>query len=132
MAEPFGIAVGAVSVTHVFIACLDCFDYLQLGRHFGRDLQTSLLALECAKLRLTRWGEAVNVKDDPKLGRPDATASDIQIARKAFHQILVLFAETENLKEVRRRAMPKKSFRHLYPMTSPMAWSLLSRGLGTR
>ena len=60
MAEPFGIVAGAVGIAAAFTACVDCFEYIQLGRHFGRDYQTDLLSLNCARLRLTRWGQAVN------------------------------------------------------------------------
>jgi hypothetical protein len=45
MAEPFGIAAGAVGIAAAFTACVDCFGYVQLGRHFGRDFQTDVLAL---------------------------------------------------------------------------------------
>ncbi len=54
MAEPFGITAGAVGIAAAVTACVDCFSYMQLGRHFGRDFQTDLLALNCARLRLTR------------------------------------------------------------------------------
>ncbi|KAH8585809.1 prion-inhibition and propagation-domain-containing protein [Bisporella sp. PMI_857] len=81
MAEPFGIA-------SVFIACVDCFEYVQFGPHFGRDFETSKLALNCARLRLTRWGESVNIYDDPKLGRQDTTATEIQLAKDALLKIL--------------------------------------------
>lgn len=77
MAEPFGIVAGAIGITAAFTACVDCFEYVQLGRHFGRDFQTSQLALSCARLHLTRWGESVNIYDDPQLGREDATAAEI-------------------------------------------------------
>jgi hypothetical protein len=75
-------------------ACVDCFGYVQLGRHFGRDFQTDVLALNCARLRLTRWGQAVNIYDDPKLGRQDATPAEIQTAKDTLHHILRLFADT--------------------------------------
>ena len=78
MAEPFGIVAGAIGLATTFTACIDCFEYIQFGRHFGRDFQTDQLALSCARLRLTRWGESVNIYDDPRLGRPDATATEIQ------------------------------------------------------
>jgi hypothetical protein len=94
IAEPFGIAAGAVGIAAAFTACVDCFEYVQFGRHFGRDFQTDLLALSCSRLRLTRWGQAVNVHDDPKLGRPDATAREIQVVKDTLYQILVLFAES--------------------------------------
>ncbi|OBT42031.1 hypothetical protein VE00_07427 [Pseudogymnoascus sp. WSF 3629] len=93
MAEPFSVVAGAIGIASAFAACVDCFEYVQFGRHFGRDFQTSQLALDCARLRLTRWGESVNIYDDPKLGRQDAT--EIQLANDVLLQILVLFADTE-------------------------------------
>ncbi|KAH8595488.1 small s protein [Bisporella sp. PMI_857] len=97
MTEPFGIISGAIGIASAFAACVDCFEYVQFGRHFGRDFQTDQLALNCARLRLTRWGESVNIYDDPKLGRQDATATEVQLAKDALLQILVLFADTETI-----------------------------------
>ncbi|USP76602.1 hypothetical protein yc1106_03876 [Curvularia clavata] len=97
MAEPFGIAAGAIGITAAFTACVDCFDYVQHSRHFGRDYQTELISLDCARLRLTRWGEAVNIHEDPNLGRPNARASEVQVVQGALLQILVLFADTEKI-----------------------------------
>lgn len=37
MAEVFGIVSGALSVAALFKNCVDCFEYIQLGRNFGRD-----------------------------------------------------------------------------------------------
>ena len=97
MAEPFGIVAGAIGIASAFTACVDCFEYVQFGRHFGRDFETSQLALNCARLRLIRWGESVNIYDDPKLGRQDATTTEIQLAKDSLLQILVLFADTESI-----------------------------------
>ena len=97
MAEPFGIVSGAIGIASAFTACVDCFEYIQFGRHFGRDFQTSQLALNCARLRLTRWGESISIYDDPKLGKQDATTSEIQFAKDALLQTLVLFADTESI-----------------------------------
>jgi hypothetical protein len=105
MAEPFGIAAGAVGIAAAFTACVDCFDYVQHGRHFGRDYQTELISLDCARLRLTRWGEAVNIHEDPKLGRPDVSPSGMHTVQNALHQVLVLFADTEKISKTYRLEM---------------------------
>jgi hypothetical protein len=81
MAEPFGIIAGAIGILSTFTACVDCFKYIQLGRHFGRDFQTDQLPISCARLRLTRYGESVNIYNDPCLGKPDATAPEIQTGK---------------------------------------------------
>src|SRR5438552_4123218 len=64
MAEPFGIVAGAIGISSAFTASVDCFEYIQLGCHLGRDFQTDLLAISCARLRLTHWGESVNIYND--------------------------------------------------------------------
>jgi uncharacterized small protein (DUF1192 family) len=97
MAEPFGIVAGAVGIATAFRACIDCFEYIQFSHHFGRDFQTSLLRLDCARLRLTRWGQAVDVYGDHQLGRPQATADEIQIAKHTIFQIITLFEDTEKI-----------------------------------
>jgi hypothetical protein len=95
MAEPFGIVSGAVGIAAVFTTCVDCFGYVQLGRHFGKDYQTNLIALNILRLRLSRWGEAVDVYVDPKLGNPMATPAAVSAAKDALLQILILFADSE-------------------------------------
>ena len=87
MAEPFGIAAGAIGIATAFTACIDCFEYIQIGRHFGRDFQTDLLSLSCARLRLTRWGESVNIYSDPELGKPDATAPEIKFVKDTLGNV---------------------------------------------
>lgn len=111
MAEPFGIATGIISIATIFTACVECFEYVQFGRHFGRDFQNNQLALTCARLRLTRWGESVHVYDDPKLGKIDASAAEIQLAKDILIQILVLFAHTESIsKKFKSTAKNEEAF----------------------
>lgn len=99
MAEAFGIAAGAVGIAAAFAACVDCFEYVQFGRHFGRDYQTDLLALNCSRIRLTRWGQAVDILNDPTMGRPDATVPQIQTVKDTLYQILVLFADSAKISQ---------------------------------
>lgn len=97
MAEAFGIAAGAISIAATFTACVDGFQYIRFGREFQRDCETSILQLSCARLRLARWGDAVNVLNDPKLGRPDATPEELQTVKKSLFQIIVLFDDSAKI-----------------------------------
>jgi hypothetical protein len=97
MSDPFGIVAGAVGIAATFTACVDCFQYVQTGRHLVRDFQTDVVSLQCIWLRLSRWGEGVNVYSDPTLGKPEATILEVQAANEALHQILVLFADAERI-----------------------------------
>lgn len=89
MTEPFGIVVGSIDIAFAFTACVDCFEYVQFGRHFGRDFQINKLALNCARFRFTRWDEFINIYDDFKLSTQDAPTTEIQLAKNALLQILV-------------------------------------------
>lgn len=97
MAEPFGLSAGAIGIAAAFTACIDCFGYIQFGRHFGRDFQTDQLTLSCARLRLARWGESVGIYNDSKLGKVDATVTETQLAKDILLQIIVLFADSEHI-----------------------------------
>ncbi|KAJ4310785.1 hypothetical protein N0V84_010793 [Fusarium piperis] len=90
MAETFGAVAGALSVAALFNNCVDCFGYIQLGRHFGRDFERCQL-----KLDITRWGEAVHVNTDPRFATngPDDIAS--QQAWRILDQIRLLFEEAQ-------------------------------------
>lgn len=61
--------------------------------------RTDFITLECATLRLTRWGQAVNIYGDPRLGRPDASPEKIQSANDILHQVLALFANAKKISE---------------------------------
>ncbi|CAN8095971.1 unnamed protein product [Discula destructiva] len=95
MAETFGIVAGAVGIATVFTTCVDCFKYVQLGRHFEQDYQTNFVTLKLLEVRLSRWGTAVAIYDDPRLGNPNATSDEINVAKQTLSQILVLFSESK-------------------------------------
>ena len=97
MAKVFGIVAGAIGITAAFTACVDCFEYVQFGRYFRRDYQISLLTLNYARIRLTCWGQAIDILNNPKLGRPDATLKQIQTVKNTLYQIFVLFADSAKI-----------------------------------
>jgi hypothetical protein len=76
---------------------VNCFGYIQLGRHFGKDYETNILTLDLLRLRLSRWGEAVNIYEDPQLGNTTASLVELQNAKDTLLQILVLFADSEKI-----------------------------------
>lgn len=93
-AEVFGIAAGVASLAGVFTSCVDCFEYIQLSRHFGEDYQRSMLKLDIAENRLTRWGEAIGLCDsDFAVG---VSAKQMETAKNTLGEILSLF---ETLKQ---------------------------------
>ncbi|KAK7424019.1 hypothetical protein QQX98_000629 [Neonectria punicea] len=99
MVEPFGVVSGAVGISSSFSACVDVFKYIKLSRRFGKDYQTSQLKLTLLQLRLSRWGEAVCVYEDPQLGNPSASEAELQAAKNVFLQILELFKDSNKISQ---------------------------------
>ncbi|OTA60849.1 hypothetical protein K449DRAFT_396130 [Hypoxylon sp. EC38] len=97
MAEPFGVVSGAISIASIFSTCVQCFGYIQIGRRFGKDSQTELLNLNLLQLRLSRWGKAVHIDEDPQLGQPEAAAPNVKLAKDTLYQILLLLADSEKV-----------------------------------
>ena len=98
--EAVGLAVGIAGLAGVFTACVDCFEYVQLGRQFGKDYGKCLLRLDTARLRLSRWGAAVGLDSEP-LTEPPTSASDedIILSRSLLEQILETFKDAERISE---------------------------------
>ncbi|EWG54255.1 hypothetical protein FVEG_12515 [Fusarium verticillioides 7600] len=95
MAEIFGVVSGAIGVTAIFKQCVECFEYIQLGRHFSRDFGRYRLKLKIVKRWLDRWGEGVSIDKNPRLNAPEL---DDTLAReiKAILEEIVLPFQTIN------------------------------------
>ena len=86
MAEPFGIIISALGVAGLFNSCVDCFEYIQLGRHFGTG--------RC-ETRLSRWGEAVKINDDPRFHSSTPIDKSVQLAQSIIEEIVLLFESAQ-------------------------------------
>ena len=61
MAEAVGLAIGAVSLAGLFTTCVECLDYISLGRDYSRDYEISITKLVLLKARLRAWGRPLQV-----------------------------------------------------------------------
>jgi hypothetical protein len=99
--EAGGLAVGIIALAGLFNNAVDCFEYVQLGRAFGNNFQTSLLKLDNARLQLSRWGQAVGlsgeIEDISSLQGTTIKEEDIAQAEKLLGQLLKLFADAEGI-----------------------------------
>ncbi|KAM7216895.1 heterokaryon incompatibility protein s [Rhypophila decipiens] len=86
--EVAGLVIGGVSLASLFTTCVDCFEYIQLGRQFGRDYQTAVLRLDLLKLRLSRWASAVN---ESACGVSVQSDDEIVKVKEVLGQIIELF-----------------------------------------
>ncbi|KAH7122035.1 prion-inhibition and propagation-domain-containing protein [Dactylonectria estremocensis] len=105
MTEIFGIASGASSIASLFTTCVQCFGYVNAGKHCSRDVQTSLLRLSCAQLRLSRWGASAAI-EYPDLANRGLSPVEIIQTKKNLLQILALFEHAAGLSERYRVAVP--------------------------
>jgi hypothetical protein len=97
MAEVFGVVVGALNVAALFNNCVDCFEFVQLGRRFGRDYERCQLRLDIARARLGRWGEAVKVNDDPRFSINSPTNKSIQLTQSILEEVALLFESARKM-----------------------------------
>lgn len=97
--EAFATAAAALSLAGLFNNCVECFDYIQLGRTFGRDFQTKQLRLDVAKVRLARWGQAMNINGNPRYSSTVQQDIDgdgtITLAKDLLGHILFLFVAAQ-------------------------------------
>lgn len=98
--ESVGLGIGIAGLTGTLTACIDCFEYIQLGRQFGQDYGKCLLKLDTAKLRISRWGAAIGLGSEPS-HKPRVSASDeeIRTAQSLLEQILESFEDAERISE---------------------------------
>ena len=98
--EPVGLGVGIAGLAGAFTACVDCFEYVQLGRQFGQDYGKCLLKIDTAKLRMSRWGAAMGLGPKPNFNlQVSASDKEIRLAQSLLEQILESFEDAERISE---------------------------------
>jgi hypothetical protein len=101
MAEAVGLAVSIVGLATTFDSVIKCFEYIHLRRTFGTDFEDCLFKLDNAKLRLSRWGEAVGLsqvdEDTKSLSGTNISEADIPKAAKLLGAILAGIERVEKL-----------------------------------
>lgn len=90
MAEVFGVISGALSIAALFNNCVDCFEYIRLGRQFGTDFERYQLRLDICRLRLSRWGQAIGV-NRPGVFDTINPQGDLSVAQEILEDVADLF-----------------------------------------
>ncbi|KAF2647277.1 hypothetical protein K491DRAFT_699732 [Lophiostoma macrostomum CBS 122681] len=98
MAETAGLVIGAISLTTIFTTCVDCFEYVQLGRNFGKDYQRALLKLDIAKLRLSRWADATDESRN-QYRVSASTPAEAEKVKEILREIVACFADAEKVSQ---------------------------------
>ncbi|KAJ6789768.1 hypothetical protein PWT90_06473 [Aphanocladium album] len=81
--EPVGFAVGVVGLAGLFSVCLDAVERFDAWKKFDADLAFLGVRVEAERLRLKKWGKAVGIKSNAKLGGADGYDASRQHAALA-------------------------------------------------
>ncbi|KAI1076587.1 hypothetical protein F5B20DRAFT_321248 [Whalleya microplaca] len=95
MPGPFSFVAGSIGIASALNACISGIGKIQIARRSGSDFQTSQLRLTWLRLRLSRWGEAIQVHDDPRFKGPIETTPEVKAAKDTIFQILRLLEKSE-------------------------------------
>jgi hypothetical protein len=119
MAEAAGLVVGVIALAGLFNNTVECFEFVQLGRTFGKDFQTSQLKLDNARLRLSRWGKSLgldeDVQDTASLQGRFRSEANVKHAEALLGQAIELFAEAEGVSNrYKSRAQPQDNSLAVY------------------
>jgi hypothetical protein len=91
MAEVAGLVLGGISLAAMFTTCMDCFEYVQIGRQFGDRYGRCLLQIKVLKLRLSEWAAAVNQLNIV------ASEEQVKTVQSILADIISLFVQAENI-----------------------------------
>jgi hypothetical protein len=109
MVDVAGTAISAVALASLFTTCIECFEYVHFAKQFGDDYQKGLLKLDIVRLRLSRWGDSVQVQRDD--GRPgwqfEIEADSQEKANVARHLLGQLINAFETAKVFSKRYEPQ-------------------------
>ncbi|KAI0538675.1 hypothetical protein GGR58DRAFT_525945 [Xylaria digitata] len=81
------------SIATTFATCVSCFDYALIQRPKNK----ATLKLSVLRLRLTRWGEAVNIYHDPGLGEAGPHNKDLREAKDALIDLINKFEDLSTI-----------------------------------
>ncbi|KGO68022.1 Het-s, C-terminal [Penicillium italicum] len=89
--EIFGATASAIGVAALFSNCVDCFEYIQIGRQLGQSFERCQIKLDVARTRLGRWGQAVGIDSDPRFTADTVNDEVSQQVHGLLEEIMLLF-----------------------------------------
>lgn len=99
MAEPAGLALGAIGLAGLFSSCIECLNLIQRGRSLSKDYRLLETKLSNQELRLRAWGKACGFVDSEALGLRLNDSELEQQIRATLDCIKLLFSDSRELKK---------------------------------
>lgn len=64
MSELAGLVIGHAGLLALFESCMSAFESVDSGRAYGREYQKAALQIALLQLRLSRWKQTVDIRED--------------------------------------------------------------------
>jgi Prion-inhibition and propagation len=101
--EPVSTTLAVVGLAALVTTCVDCFEYIQFGRQFGKDFQGCLATIDVVKIRFERWAASVGAFQDGTDTQTSlkiaATEKELKTAKALLGDILIIFEDVQRVSQ---------------------------------
>lgn len=97
--EPVSFTVGVVALAGLFSTCVECWEYIESARSYGRVYDLLATRLEVEKIRYLIWGDVVGVLKPSNDGRDEVLDQPriAPIVEQILNHIISIFSDSETL-----------------------------------
>ncbi|KAL8711472.1 MAG: hypothetical protein Q9220_004130 [cf. Caloplaca sp. 1 TL-2023] len=97
--EPVSLGVGTVALVSLFTTCVECFEYIDAAKSYGRDVEVSTVLFAHQRSRFLIWGESVGIfPGTPPQLQPLESYHFSPIIEQTLHCICRLFDDADGLR----------------------------------
>ncbi|KAF5648022.1 hypothetical protein F52700_1236 [Fusarium sp. NRRL 52700] len=97
----------AAAVAGTFTSIVQCFEYVEIGRRFGKDFPKSQARFDVLKLQLTRWGVSAGILVDPQTGTCRCIEVDDEIKDLAGRLLQSILEDSEEIQRKSKKYRDK-------------------------
>jgi hypothetical protein len=99
--EPASLAFAVAGLAVAFESAVETFIYVRVAAHFKADFKMATVKLNIARLRLSRWGQALGLEDEDAAGKLLMTLKvsreDFRSAEELLKQIVGSIGKAEKV-----------------------------------
>ena len=96
--EPVSLSIGAVGLMALLTTCVECFEYVDAAKTYGRNLELLTTKFAVEKARLLIWGESVGISSTNPTANNRVESPHLRpIVEQILNCIRMLFEDTDAL-----------------------------------
>ncbi|KAI4232849.1 MAG: hypothetical protein LQ349_004749 [Xanthoria aureola] len=96
--EPVSLSIGAVGLMALLTTCVECFEYVDAAKTYGRNLELLTTKFAVEKARLLIWGESVGISSTNPTANNRVESPHVRpIVERILNCIRMLFEDTNAL-----------------------------------